>query len=36
MKKLFADKVVEFVKQFKNNLKKISDKDVDKCILKNE
>ncbi len=36
VKKIFADKAVEFVKEFQNNLKKVSDKDVDKCILKNE
>jgi len=35
MKKMFADKAVEFVKQFQSNLKKVSDKDVDKAILKN-
>lgn len=36
MKKLFADEVIKFVKKFQDNLKKIDDKTVDKCILKNE
>jgi tryptophanyl-tRNA synthetase len=36
MKKMFADKAVEFVKKFQSNLKKVSDKDVDKAILKND
>tara|TARA_Y100000310_G_scaffold337795_1_gene425812 strand:- start:820 stop:1884 length:1065 start_codon:yes stop_codon:yes gene_type:complete len=36
MKKLFADHAVKFIKQFQSNLKKISDKDIDKSILKNE
>lgn len=35
MKKIFADKAVEFIKQFQSNLKKITDNDVDKAILKN-
>ncbi len=35
VKKLFADKVVEFTKSFQSNLKKISDKDVEKSILRN-
>ena len=36
VKQIFADKAVEFVKQFQTNLKKLDDKIVDKCILKNE
>lgn len=36
MKKMFADKAVEFVKGFQSRLKKVSEKDVDKCVLKNE
>ena len=36
LKKLFADEVVKFIKQFQNDLKKIDDKTVQKCILKNE
>jgi len=35
VKQLFADEAVKFIKNFQNNLKKISDKDVEKCILKN-
>ncbi|MEK6884863.1 MAG: hypothetical protein AABY22_34850, partial [Nanoarchaeota archaeon] len=36
VKKLFAEKVIDFIKKFQSNLKKVSDKDVDKAILKNE
>ena len=36
MKKLFADEAVKFIKNFQDNLKKVSDKTVDKCILKNK
>lgn len=36
LKKMFADKVVEFIKEFQSNLKKISERDVEKCILKND
>jgi len=36
IKKMFADKVVKFVKEFQANLKKVSPKDVDKVLLKNE
>jgi len=35
MKKMFADKTVEFVKGFQDRLKKIDDKVVEKCILRN-
>ncbi len=36
MKKLFADKAVEFIKQFQSNLKKTSQKDVDNAVLRND
>ena len=36
VKKLFADKAVEFIKEFQNNLKKVKQSDVDKAILKND
>lgn len=36
VKKLFADKVIEFVRKFQENLKKVKDKDIEKAILKNE
>ncbi len=36
VKQMFADKAVEFIKQFQNNLKKISEKTVNNCILKND
>ncbi|MEK6844274.1 MAG: tryptophan--tRNA ligase [Nanoarchaeota archaeon] len=36
VKKLFADKVINFIKEFQSNLKNISDKDVNNSILKNE
>ncbi|GAI15927.1 unnamed protein product, partial [marine sediment metagenome] len=36
VKKLFADKSVEFIKTFQDNLKKVDDKVVDKSILRNE
>jgi tryptophanyl-tRNA synthetase len=35
IKKIFADETVAFVKQFQNNIKKLDDKTIDKCILKN-
>jgi len=35
MKNMFAEKAVEFVKKFQSNLKKVSDKDVDKAIMRN-
>jgi tryptophanyl-tRNA synthetase len=35
MKKMFQDKLLDFIKNFQNNEKNISDKDVDNCILKN-
>lgn len=35
LKKMFADKVVDFIKQFQSNLKKVDDKDVQKAIMKN-
>ena len=35
VKKILADKVVDFVKEFQSNLKKVSEKDLDKCIMKN-
>ena len=35
VKKIFADETVKFLKQFQNNLKKIDDKTIDRCILKN-
>ncbi|MAG27540.1 tryptophan--tRNA ligase [Candidatus Pacearchaeota archaeon] len=36
MKALFQKHVLKFIKQFQSNLKKISDKDLEKTILKNE
>ena len=36
VKKMLADKIVEFTKEFQQKLKKISLKDVEKCVLKNE
>ena len=35
MKKLFQDHTLKFIKQFQSNLKKVSDKEVEKSILKN-
>jgi len=35
IKKLLADKVVKFTKEIQNNLKKVSNKDLEKSILKN-
>jgi len=35
VKKMFADEAVKFIKSFQNNLKKVSEKVVDKCVLKN-
>ncbi len=36
LKQMFANEAVKFIKQFQNNLKKVSDKTVDKCVLKND
>ena len=36
VKKMLADKIVKFVKDFQVKLKKINSKDIDKCILKNK
>jgi len=36
VKQIFADKTVEFIKQFQNNLKNLDDKIVEKAILKNK
>ncbi|PJE81724.1 tryptophan--tRNA ligase [Candidatus Pacearchaeota archaeon CG10_big_fil_rev_8_21_14_0_10_32_42] len=36
MKKIFQDKLTEFIKDFQAKEKKISEKDVSKCILTNE
>jgi tryptophanyl-tRNA synthetase len=36
VKQMFADKAVEFIKQFQSNLKKLDDKTVEKCILRND
>jgi len=36
VKKIFADKAVEFIKNFQANLKKVDEKVVDKSILRNE
>ena len=36
IKKLFADKAVEFIKEFQNNLKNLDDKIIEKAILKND
>jgi tryptophanyl-tRNA synthetase len=36
MKKMFADKVVEFVKGFQSRLGKVKDKDVEGCVLRND
>ena len=35
VKQLFADEAVKFIKEFQSRLKKVTDKDVDKAILKN-
>ncbi len=35
LKSLFQDEVLKFIKQFQSNLKKVSDNDVEKTILKN-
>ena len=35
MKKMFQDKLIDFIKNFQHNEKNISDKEVDNCILKN-
>jgi len=36
VKKIFADKAIEFIKQFQSNLKKVDDKVVEKCIMRND
>ncbi len=36
LKKLFTDKVIAFIKEFQSNLKKVTQKDIDKAILKND
>jgi len=36
IKKILADKVIDFVKDFQDKLKKVSDKDLNKAILKNK
>ena len=36
VKKMLADKVVEFVKEFQAKLKSIPQKSVDKCVMRNE
>jgi tryptophanyl-tRNA synthetase len=36
MKKMLSEKLVDFIGDFQKRLKKLSDKDIDKCILKNE
>ncbi len=36
VKKKLADEIIEFVKDFQNKLKRVSQKDLDKCVMKNE
>ena len=36
VKKLFADKVADLIKKFQDNLRKIDEKILDKCILRNK
>lgn len=36
VKKLLGDELIKFTKTFQNNLKKITDKHVEKCLLKNK
>ena len=36
LKKIFADKTIKFIKSFQQRLRKVSDKTVEKAILKNE
>jgi tryptophanyl-tRNA synthetase len=36
MKNLFIDKLLEFIKEFQKNVKTVSVKDLDNCIMKNE
>ncbi len=36
VKKLFADKVIDFIKNFQGNLKKVKEKDVERAILRND
>ena len=35
VKKMLGDELVKFVKEFQDRLKKVKDKDIEKCILKN-
>jgi tryptophanyl-tRNA synthetase len=35
MKKMFQDKLLDFIKNFQHNEKNVSDKEVESCILKN-
>jgi tryptophanyl-tRNA synthetase len=35
MKKMFQNKLLDFIKNFQHNEKNISDKEVDNCVLKN-
>ena len=36
VKKMLGDEIVNFVKDFQSRLKKISDKDVENCLMRNE
>ena len=36
VKKRLADEIIQFTKEFQSRLKKVSDKDIDRCILKND
>jgi len=36
VKQIFADETVKFIKEFQSRLKKVSEKDVERCILKNK
>lgn len=36
MKKMFQDKLVDFIKNFQTRENEITEKDVDKCVLKND
>ncbi len=36
VKQMFTDETIKFIKKFQNNLKKIKDKTVQKCILRNK
>jgi tryptophanyl-tRNA synthetase len=35
MKKMFQNKLLDFIKNLQHNEKNISDKEVDNCVLKN-